>query len=269
VNLFTFPIIPRKRIIGASIGEYPSQRRGQGADFIEKRPYQSTDPIRTIDQKETAKRSSQRGYFTPWIRMFRRDEMMHAVLVVDRSPRMSLYPRPWLSKQEVIVRAGQMIVDSLKESHSLIGYLDYADWAKDGAPFWRPPNQETEALRVRNRNLPYKQFTAPEDNLSMALQWLLASKRQVPPESFIFLLSDFLLLPPDDLLETVTVMWDIVPVIIQDETLEASFPVWQGRIPISLPCVFLSNGQKKSLVMSGEDSFQKRKENRERMFMIL
>lgn len=267
-NVLTFPIIPRRRIIGQGIGEYPGQRKGQGHDFIEKRPYRTSDSLGDIDWKETAKRSAQRRVFSPQVRQFRRDEIVKAVIVVDRSVRMSWYPPPWLSKSQVIVTAGQMIVDSLKKAHGLIGYLDYAEWAKDSMPFWRPPNHETEADRVRNRNLLYGKFRAPEDNISMALEWLLALRTQVPPESFVFLLSDFLVMPKYDLIETAAARWNLVPIIIQDPLLEASYPVWRGKIPVWLPEVS-QDGRRQSSLLSGAAAQEKRINHQNRIRDII
>jgi len=266
--IFTFPIIPRRYISGQGIGEYPGQRRGQGHDFIDKRRYEPADPTRIIDWKETAKRSAQRRSFSPYVRQFRQDEIMRAVIVVDRSPRMSWYPTPWLSKSKVIVSAGQMIVDSLKKYHSLIGYLDYANWKNTQQPFWRPPNRETEADRVRNRNLCYENFTAPENNIDMALEQLLSLRSQVPPESFIFLLSDFLVMPNYNLMELTVATWDVIPIIIQDPILEASFPVWRGKLPLYLPQVF-SDGQRQSVAMSAKDAKRKRAEHENRLKKLI
>ncbi len=267
-TILTFPLIPRKRISGRGIGEYPGQHRGQGHDFIDKRQYQSSDSMRLIDWKETAKRSAQQGSFAPFVRQFRQDEIMRAVIVVDRSPRMSWYSKPWLSKHQVIVSAGQLIVDSLKKHHGLVGYLDYANGAQNSDPFWRPPKKEIEANRVRNRNLTYGKFTAPENNISIALEWLLDAKDQVPPESFVFLLSDFLAMPEYALLIAATASWDIVPVIIQDPTLEASFPVWRGRIPVYLPQVF-GDGQRQTGFIAAGEAKRKMHEHQFRLKKII
>lgn len=267
-RIYTFPVIPRKRISGLGIGEYPGQHRGQGHDFIEKRPYQPSDSTRNIDWKETAKRSAQRSIFSPHVRQFRQDEIMRAVIVVDRSPRMSWYPSPWLSKPQVIVAAGCMIIDSIKRHHGLIGYLDYANWTENSKPFWRSPNQETESDRVRNRNLLYKKFAAPENNMSLAIEWLFALKAHIPPESFIFLLSDFLVMPDYSLLEVAAERWDLVPIVIQDPVLEASFPVWRGKIPVWLPEV-LPNGQRKASYLSALDAQAIRIEHQNRLRAIM
>ncbi len=263
-----FPVIPRKLLIGQGIGEYPGQRRGQGKDFIDKRPYRPSDPVRYIDWKETARRSMQYVKFSPYVREFREDEMIRAVIIVDRSSRMAWYPKPWLSKPQVIVSAGQMIVDSLKKYHGLIGYLDFARWPETKTPFWRPPNQETEALRVRNRNLNYQRFEAPENNLDMALEWLWIVKEQIPPESFIFILSDFLVMPEYELLEATISRWDVVPVIIQDPLLEASFPVWRGKIPVCIPFI-LPNGKVGFKLFSEKEAKRTKQEHENRFRDII
>ena len=92
----------------------------------------------------------------------------HVVLVVDRRPAMSLYPRelPWLHKPAAVAAAGRMIVDSALAASGLPGYLDVAD---PRAPRWLRRSGEQNAARIRDRELAASTYTAPADNLTRAL----------------------------------------------------------------------------------------------------
>lgn len=229
-----FPLVPRRRISGVGFGQLSSRRPGIGFDDRGPRPAMPSDDMRRLDHKTTARQSAAKGYFEPWLREKHAEVSVRVMLVVDRSPRMEQYPSdfPWLKKPEALVTAGQMIVSSAKRVGAMVGYLDFADWAKDQKPFWRPANRETEALKIMYKYLPHEHFTAPESTLSHALEFLLSIPHTLPQDSFVFLLSDFLAMPPEALLEMVTERWDVTPVIMQDPIWEASFPVWEdGVIP--------------------------------------
>ncbi len=54
----TFPLVPRRRLVGLPFGDLPSRRRGHGSDVIGTRPYEIGDPVSTIDWFATARLSS-------------------------------------------------------------------------------------------------------------------------------------------------------------------------------------------------------------------
>ena len=231
-----FPLIPRKRVpFGVAFGRFISQRRGVGYDYRGPRHWEPGDDMHQLDHKTTMRQSAFKQSFDPWIREHHADVSLRAVVIVDRSPRMQRYPiwSPWLKKPEAIVRVGSVVVASAKHAGAFVGYLDFADWAKDQEPFWRPPNQETEAAKIIEKYLPHKHFTAPNTTLNDAFLFLLGLSRDLPQESFVFVLSDFLAIPDRELFQEVVNRWDTIPVVIQDPVLEASFPVWkEGIMPI-------------------------------------
>lgn len=232
----TFPLTPRRRISGVGFGEFKSPRRGIGYDFRGIRPWTQGDDVRQIDQRTTARQSSVTGKYDPQVREQFAEVSLRAMLVIDRSPRMERFSKdlPWLHKPDVIVNAGRMIVASCKRAGAMVGYLDFADYARDPAPFFRSANQETEARKIIEKYLPHKHFTAPSSTMTDALTFLLSRQGALVRESFLFLCSDFVDMPPYDLLEQAAARWDLFPVVIQDPRIEASFPEWSG-LPAFLP----------------------------------
>ena len=62
-----------------------------------------------------------------------------------------------------------------------------------------------------------------------AFEFLFAHPRSVPPGTFVFILSDFLVPPPPELwLRVLERRWDAVPVVLQDPVWERSFPRVDG-----------------------------------------
>jgi uncharacterized protein (DUF58 family) len=124
----TFPLVPRRRLIGLAFGAVTSVRRGTGSDVASSRPYQPGDDVDTIDWAASARLSSARGTDEFIVRERYAEEAPRVVIVADRRPAMSLYPTdlPWLSKPDAMVAAGNLIADSAAKARGLIGYLDYA-----------------------------------------------------------------------------------------------------------------------------------------------
>lgn len=248
----TFPLIPMRRVAGLPFGSMSSQRRGTGSEIADVREYRPGDNPRKIDFRASAKLSAARNTDVFVVRDYYADESVGVVLFVDRRPSMAAFsvgfPGSWFNKDQALITAGTMIVNSAVEASCPVGYLDYARYAYPDPryrlteSFWRPPNQETEARRVRERNLIYPTdpahfdppaFFAPEDNLSMGFRQFQEQKRSIPKGSFVFILSDFLVIPDEELWEeTLALGWDIIPVVLQDPVWERSFPDVSG---ITLP----------------------------------
>ena len=241
----TFPLVPRRRIAGLPFGAMHSRRRGPGFDLAGTRPYRPGDDIRRIDWRASARFSSARSRDEFIVREHLTEEAGRVVLVVDRRPAMALFPEafPWLRKPAAIAVAGSMIVDSALRARCLVGYLEDADPehvdSDEGAPpfLWRPPDGTIEPWRLKERYLPSSAFRAPEDSLACALEHLVRAVHAVPPGTFVFLLSDFLVVPGEDVwAEALARGFDIVPVVIQDPLWEQSFPDVAGAVlPLSDP----------------------------------
>ena len=241
----TFPLVPRRRLVGLAFGAMRSVRRGRGFDVAGSRPYRPGDDVRAIDWAASARLSAARGADEFIVRERFAEEAPRVVIVCDRRPEMALFPPgfPWLSKPAAIREIGTLIADSVLKARGLVGYLDYAcvehpDPAmRTDAPFWRPPASQHEHWRLKESHLVFPYFHAPRANLTLAFRYLTELRRHLPAGSFVFVLSDFIEMPALDVwTETLELPWDIVPVVVQDPIWERSFPALSGVVvPLADP----------------------------------
>jgi uncharacterized protein (DUF58 family) len=221
----TFPLIPRRRVLGLPFGGLHSLRRGIGSDIAGSRPYEPGDDIDKIDWYASARLSLARGSEEFVVREHYAEEAPRVVVLCDRRPSMSVFADnwPWLRKPEAIRHAVRMIGDSATAARGLVGYLDEAE----GEAYWRRPSSEAEAGMLETD----RAFRAPEDTLARGLVHLAQHRRDLPAGTFVFVLSDFLVVPSrDDWLEALERRWEIVPVVIQDPVWEQSFPQVGGTV---------------------------------------
>ncbi|MBA3381496.1 MAG: DUF58 domain-containing protein [Actinobacteria bacterium] len=221
----TFPLIPRRRVLGLPFGGLHSMRRGLGSDVAGSRPYQPGDDIDRIDWHASARLSLARGTEEFIVREHYADEAPRVVVLCDRRPSMSIFDDswPWLRKPEAIRQAVRVIGDSAAAARGLVGYFDEGD----GSAYWHPPRSSVE-LGLADVERP---FEAPKDTLARGLGHLVAQRRDLPAGSFVFVLSDFLHEPThDEWLNAVERRWEIVPVVIQDPVWEQSFPEVGGTV---------------------------------------
>jgi hypothetical protein len=263
----SFPLVPRRRLIGLAFGSAHSSKRGKGSDVASSRPYQWGDDIDAIDWAASAKLSAAHGTDEFIVRERYAEEAPRVVLVCDRRPAMSLYPAgyPWLSKPQVMLEAGSMIADSTAKARGLIGYLDYAsgqDGNGSGPPFWRPPHGQTDFWRVKESHLLWPQYLAPEDNLARAFDFLAPMRRALPAGTFVFILSDFLNMPSEDAWSMIVELpWEVVPIVVQDPVWEQSFPdVSSVVVPLLEP----GSGQVRLVRLSRREARERRAANEER-----
>jgi uncharacterized protein (DUF58 family) len=232
----TFPLISRRRGTGLTGGSRRSVHRGAGFDVASTRPYRRGDSVRAIDWKTSARASSARSADEFIVREHFSEDRPRVVVVVDRRPEMSLYPPelPWLHKPAAVAAAGRMIVGSALAAQGFPGYLDLAD---PHEPRWVPPNRRQNASVIRDRELPRTAYTASAGNLADAFRHVERSRADVPPASFVFVLSDFLVSPPPPVWRAgLSHGWDVVPVIVQDPHWEQSFPPMFGFVlPLAEP----------------------------------
>ena len=115
----------------------------------------------------------------------------------------------------------------------LVGYLDFARGR--GRAVLAAAGLEREPWSIRERHLQHPAYRAPEDNITLALEFLEGHRRSIPGGTFLFVLSDFLVSPPRDVWERVVEhRWDVVPIIVQDPIWEQGFPQVDG-IVVPLP----------------------------------
>jgi uncharacterized protein (DUF58 family) len=221
----TFPLIPRRRVLGLPFGALHSARRGLGSDVAGSRPYQPGDDIDRIDWYASARLSLARGSDEFVVREHFAEEAPRVVSLVDRRPSMSIFPEgwPWLQKPEAIRGAVRLISDSAIAARGLLGYLDEGE----GEPFWHPPRSQ-HLLGDADLERP---FDAPPNTLTRSLHHLVAQRRDLPAGTFVFVISDFLERPSrDDWLLVLERRFEIVPVIVQDPIWEQSFPDVSGVV---------------------------------------
>src|SRR5919202_5101585 len=192
----TFPLVPRRRLIGLAFGAMHSARRGPGSDVAGSRPYQPGDDVDTIDWNASARLSSAHDQDEFIVRERYADEAPRVVIVCDRRPEMALFPPefPWLSKPSAMRVAGELITASTVAARGYVGYLDLANVEHPVAsertgPFWRQPNSESQRWRVTDSHLAWPNFYAPQDNLTEALRYLTMLRGGVTAGTFLFVLS--------------------------------------------------------------------------------
>jgi hypothetical protein len=215
-----FPLIPRRRVIGLAFGGVRSVRRGSGSDVAGSRRYVPGDKLAWIDWAASARLSAVRDNDEFIVHEFFADEAPHVVMLADRRPSMGIRTSPLrrLDKPEALLASLRLIRESARVTRSLTAYLDHAE----GETYWRPPRSERFAPQGTLEGRP---FGAPADTVSRGLEQLSQHRRELPTQTFVFVLSDFLVLPDEDAwLHALEHQWEIVPVIVQDPVWERSFP---------------------------------------------
>lgn len=261
----TFPLVSRRRLVGLAFGAMHSARRGMGSDVAGSRPYVPGDDVDAIDWGATARLSSARGTEEFVVREMYAEEAPRVVVVCDRRPAMALYgdDLPWLSKADAMREAAEIVAESAIKARGFIGYLDFAS----GEPFFRPPASQRELWHIKERHLAWPDYSAPEDNVAQALRYLGGHRRALPAGSFLFVISDFLVPPPQDVWrDAVGHRWDVVPVVIQDPVWERSFPpIANVVVPLAEP----GSPRPRLVRLSKGDVERRRRANEERHERLL
>jgi len=253
----TFPLIPRRRVLGLPFGGLHSIRRGLGSDVAGSRPYQPGDDIDKIDWHASAKLSLARGTEEFIVREHYAEEAPRVVVLCDRRPSMSIFDEswPWLQKPEAIRQAATVIGNSAVAARGLLGYYDEGD----GSAYWHPP-RSTHELGPVDLDRP---FEASPTTLARGLAYLVEQRRDLPAGTFVFILSDFLEQPTrDEWLRALERRWELVPVIIQDPVWEQSFPD-VGRTVV--PFADADTGKVSLVRFTEAEAAERREENERRL----
>jgi uncharacterized protein (DUF58 family) len=261
----TFPLVPRRGVIGISFGTMRSLRRGSGTDIAGSRPYRPGDDMDAIDWAASARLSTARGTDEFVVRERFAEEAPRVVVVCDRRPAMSAFPPPlpWLDKPRAMRNLFELILASSAGAGGFVGYLDHAD----GEVFWRPPQLERKLLKLQNERLESPDFKAPPDWLERAFEHLAEHRRSVTAGTFVFVVSDFVPAPPSDVWFTALEhRWDVVPVVLQDPTWEQSFPQVPG---IVLPLRDPATGRGASARLTKREVARRRAANELRLADLL
>ena len=227
-----FPLIPRRRVIGLAFGGVRSLRRGSGSDIAGSRRYVPGDNLAWIDWAASARLSAVHDTDEFIVHEYFADEAPHVVMLVDRRPAMGIRSSPLrrLDKREALHASLRLIDESARVARCFTGYLDDAE----GDTYWRAPRSMRHAPQGSVEGRP---FEAPEDTVSRGLDHLVQHRRDLPTQTFVFVLSDFLIPPDEDAwLQALEYQWELVPVIVQDPVWERSFPdVGASTVPYADP----------------------------------
>jgi hypothetical protein len=178
------------------------------------------DNLAWIDWAASARLSAVRDSDEFIVHEFFADEAPHVVMVADRRPSMGIGTSPLrrLDKPGALLASLRLIRESARVTRSLTAYVDHAE----GETHWRPPRSERFAPQG---SLEERPFGAPADTVSRSLEHLRRHRRELPTQTFVFVLSDFLVLPDEGAWRrTLEHRWELVPVVIQDPVWERSFP---------------------------------------------
>lgn len=261
MSAVTFPLIPRRRVLGLPFGGLHSIRRGPGSDVAGSRPYQPGDDVGRIDWNASARLSLARGSDEFIVREHYAEEAPRAVVLCDRRPSMGLFPDrwPWLQKPAALRSAVRLIADSVLAARGLLGYVDQAE----GDLWWRPPRSEGALSHIDLA----RPFGAPENTLATCLRHLSDQRGDLPTGSFVFVLSDFLVQPSrDEWLNAFERRPELVPVVVQDPVWEQSFPD-VGELVV--PFHDVESNRLRLVRLSAGETSERRHANEERLRRLL
>ena len=257
----TFPLAPRRRFAGLPFGGMTSVRRGAGSDLAGSRPYVPGDDARAIDWASSARLSSAHGADEFIVREYLAEEAPRVVVLSDRRPAMSLFPRPlpWLDKPAAMRVAAQLIADATLAARGFFGYLDLGGDDEQ----WVQPRTHHELPAEAHGG----SFDAPEDNVELAFEFLARLQPPLPGGAFVFVLSDFLMpFAEDKWIAALERRWDIVPVVIQDPVWERSFPEVGGVV---MPFHDHTSGKFVTVRLTDKEAAWRREENETRAQQLL
>jgi uncharacterized protein (DUF58 family) len=233
-----FPLVSRQRIVGLPFGDMPSPRRGSGYEVAGSRPYRRGDDIRRIDRYASARLSSATGRDEFVVREHYAEEAAYVAVAIDQRPTMALFPEtlPWLQKHAAVAEAVRMIANSALAARSVAHVVEPRMDDGDGG-------------------------------VEAGLRALVERTRRLPPGTFVFLLSDFLSFPRDDVwADALAHRWDVVPVVIQDPLWEQTFPDVAGAV---LPVLDPASGRIRLVRLRRSEARARRDENEKRLAAIL
>ncbi|MGJ8723078.1 MAG: DUF58 domain-containing protein [Roseibacillus sp.] len=168
-----------KRLVKETFaGDYHSSFKGQGLDFDEFREYQHGDEIRFIDWNVTARLG------TPFIRKFREERELSAIIAVDISASMD-YGSVRLSKRELAAEVAALIAFSARDNGDKVGLLLFADEPL----LYLPPAKGTKHILRCIREILATPAPTGAVNFPLATKVMMQAVRQ---KSLVFLLSDFI-----------------------------------------------------------------------------
>ena len=157
------------------------------------------------------------------------------------------------------LEAATAIAASAAAARSDVAALDLAG---GDAPYWLPPGRRDRVWLVADRLGEDTPFDAPDDNLEQAFALLAGMRSDLPPGTFVFVLSDFLVSPPAvSWVEALAHGWDVVPVVVRDPVWEQSFPPVGG---VGVPVMDPGSGRVSLVRLTAREAERRRAANEER-----
>ncbi|MBL7979655.1 MAG: DUF58 domain-containing protein [Bacteroidetes Order II. Incertae sedis bacterium] len=160
-------------------GEYHSAFKGRGMEFVEVRPYQFGDDIRTIDWNVSA-RSGDETY----VKVFQEEREQTLMLAVDISGS-GLFGSRYMFKKDLAAEVCAVLAFSAIQNNDKVGLLLFSDRVELFVP---PKKGRRHVLRII-RDLYAFQPISNQTNIAIALEHLLHTLRR---RSIVLILSDFL-----------------------------------------------------------------------------
>jgi uncharacterized protein (DUF58 family) len=255
-----FPLVPRRRFVGVRFGQHRSPRRGTGDEVAGTRPYRPGDRRTWIDWRASARLSAARGSDEFVVREFFADTAPRVAIVVDRRPRMQLYPPPfpWLDKGAAVAAAVEAIGRAAVAEGGDLAYAEH--------PRWHAPAPAAGVLSLLRASAATERPTG-SGSLARSLDLLVRRASSFPAGTFVFVVSDFVdAAPPQVWVKLRALSWDVVPVVVQDPMWEQSFPDVGGvLLPVSDP----ETGIALEIVLSRREARDRAAANEERLRRIL
>jgi uncharacterized protein (DUF58 family) len=183
-------------------GEYHSIFRGQGMEFHEVRPYIAGDDVRSIDWNVTARA----GF--PYVKTYVETRELNVLLMADVSPS-SLFGTGEKAKRDLLAETAALLIFSAIRNRDEVGLVLFTDRVEK---FIRPRRGTRHGLRLLSELLEFR----PEGRSSDLVQPLEMVAKQLKRRTILFVMSDFLLKDPTDVMRRLTSRHDIIPVVLGD-----------------------------------------------------
>lgn len=172
-------------VTDALSGAYHSVFKGQGMDFEEVREYAPGDDIRAIDWNVTAKMDR------PFVKKFREERELTMMLLVDLSASGS-FGSDEQSKRELATELASVLAFSATRNNDKVGLMLFTDHVEK---FIFPQKGRQHILRVIRETL----FYQPQNSETNLVQALAYMNRVLKRKAVVFLISDFLQGPDNQL----------------------------------------------------------------------
>ena len=164
-------------------GQYQSVFKGRGMAFEEVRQYQPGDDIRLIDWNVSARMND------VYIKLFVEEREITVMLLVDMSAS-GLFGTCEQTKREIAAEMAAVMAFSAIKNNDRVGLIIFTDQVEKFVP---PKKGKKHVLRVVSEILSYRPRSR-QTELAAGLEFL---GRVTKRSSVVFLLSDFLVPPPE------------------------------------------------------------------------